>query len=263
MAEAAGEIIGDMCRGSARWRFVRIKAEDGPPAVNGKVAGDDAGVLRESVVDGGCDLLGALGPAGQRGSGPLLEPFCGSALSSETGQLQAGCCWGVLRPQPRRRCPWQAIHAGRTSPPPAPAPSRTWRYASTGPGTISSASAIARLSCRLFGSGSSGSGLVGLASVGFALLALEDLGERVAGPAVAVIAVTVVFSVVAHGASAEPLARRYGKLLAPAVSGNDPAALSEMPTRRLVRRAPTAGSGPPQGTPGWLAAGEGASAREK
>jgi len=59
----------------------------------------------------------------------------------------------------------------------------------------------------------------GLASVVFALLALEDLGERVASPAVAVIAVTVLLSVIAHGASVEPLARRNPALLAPAASG--------------------------------------------
>ncbi|HET6533877.1 MAG TPA: cation:proton antiporter, partial [Actinoplanes sp.] len=49
----------------------------------------------------------------------------------------------------------------------------------------------------------------GLASLVFALLALEDLGAP-AEPAVAVIAVTVVLSVLVHGLSAEPLARRYG-----------------------------------------------------
>ncbi len=49
----------------------------------------------------------------------------------------------------------------------------------------------------------------GLASLVFALLALEDLGPD-AEPAVAVIAVTVLLSVVAHGISAAPLAKRYG-----------------------------------------------------
>ena len=50
----------------------------------------------------------------------------------------------------------------------------------------------------------------GLASVIFALLALEGLHEE-AARAVATIAVTVLLSVVAHGASAAPLARRYGR----------------------------------------------------
>jgi sodium/hydrogen antiporter len=42
----------------------------------------------------------------------------------------------------------------------------------------------------------------------FALLALEELGERVAGPAVSVIAFTVLVSVVVHGATADPRAER-------------------------------------------------------
>jgi NhaP-type Na+/H+ or K+/H+ antiporter len=91
----------------------------------------------------------------------------------------------------------------------------------------------------------------GLASVVFALLALEDLGEQVARPAVTVIAVTVLSSVIAHGASAEPLARRYGPLLTPAATHDDPAGLPELPTRRLIRRAPAPGTGPaPPDRPG-------------
>ncbi|GAB1642209.1 cation:proton antiporter [Krasilnikovia sp. MM14-A1259] len=49
----------------------------------------------------------------------------------------------------------------------------------------------------------------GLASVVFALLAVEELGEA-ATPAVAVVVATVLLSVLAHGASAGPLAVRYG-----------------------------------------------------
>jgi len=50
----------------------------------------------------------------------------------------------------------------------------------------------------------------GLASVIFALLALEELrGE--ADPVVAVIATTVLLSVLVHGLTARPLARRYGR----------------------------------------------------
>ena len=63
----------------------------------------------------------------------------------------------------------------------------------------------------------------GLASVVFALLALEDLGEKASSPAVAVITVTVLLSVVAHGISAAPLARRYGAMSGPAGSGPDSA----------------------------------------
>ena len=82
----------------------------------------------------------------------------------------------------------------------------------------------------------------GLASVVFALLALEDLGLPAASQAVAVITVTVLLSVVAHGATADPLARRYGPRLAPAAGGADPAGLPDVPERRLIRRAPGAAS---------------------
>ena len=77
----------------------------------------------------------------------------------------------------------------------------------------------------------------GLASVVFALLALEDLGEKVASPAVAVITATVLLSVIAHGVSAEPLARRYGAVSAPAEAPPDSSAPPEpeVPTRRLIR----------------------------
>jgi NhaP-type Na+/H+ or K+/H+ antiporter len=49
----------------------------------------------------------------------------------------------------------------------------------------------------------------GLASLVFALIALEDVGPA-ADDAVAVIALTVLLSVLAHGISASPLAARYG-----------------------------------------------------
>jgi sodium/hydrogen antiporter len=50
----------------------------------------------------------------------------------------------------------------------------------------------------------------GLASLVFALLALEELGAA-ADEAVAVIGLTVLLSVLAHGLSADPLASRYGR----------------------------------------------------
>jgi NhaP-type Na+/H+ or K+/H+ antiporter len=53
----------------------------------------------------------------------------------------------------------------------------------------------------------------GLASLVFALLALEEIGSA-ADEAVAVIALTVLLSVLAHGVSAAPLARRYGRAAA-------------------------------------------------
>jgi sodium/hydrogen antiporter len=50
----------------------------------------------------------------------------------------------------------------------------------------------------------------GLASLVFALLALEELGTEAEG-AVAVVGVTVLLSVLAHGVTAGPLAARYGR----------------------------------------------------
>ena len=77
----------------------------------------------------------------------------------------------------------------------------------------------------------------GLASVVFALLALEDLGDAAAKPAVAVITLTVVLSIVAHGATAEPLATRYASRVARAAAGDTGAQLPDVPDRRLIRRA--------------------------
>ena len=74
--------------------------------------------------------------------------------------------------------------------------------------------------------------------------ALEDLGEKVASPAVAVMTATVLLSVIAHGVSAEPLARRYGAASAHAGMRTDSAALPEVPARRLIRGAPGRGAGP-------------------
>lgn len=72
----------------------------------------------------------------------------------------------------------------------------------------------------------------GLASVVFALLALEDLGATVASRPVAIIACTVLLSVVLHGVSADPLARRYGPRLALAPDDQD---LPPVAERRLIR----------------------------
>ena len=77
----------------------------------------------------------------------------------------------------------------------------------------------------------------GLASVVFALLALEEAGPAAAESAVAVISVTVVLSVIAHGATADPLARRYGPVMARALDGTGSPAIVPMPVRRLIRRA--------------------------
>ena len=77
----------------------------------------------------------------------------------------------------------------------------------------------------------------GLASVVFALLALDDLGKP-ASAAVSVIALTVLLSVVAHGLTADPLARRYGPRLAITAGGPDEPPISQVPERRLIRRVP-------------------------
>lgn len=64
----------------------------------------------------------------------------------------------------------------------------------------------------------------GLASLVFALIAVEELGPQ-ADPAVVVIAVTVLLSVLAHGFSAAPLATRYGRRVGTRPPGaDDPAA---------------------------------------
>jgi len=84
----------------------------------------------------------------------------------------------------------------------------------------------------------------GLASVVFALLALEELGRPAAGPAVAVITITVVISVVAHGATAEPLAARYARRLARPAAGDTGAGLPDVPDRRLIRRTARSGITP-------------------
>ena len=81
----------------------------------------------------------------------------------------------------------------------------------------------------------------GLASLVFALLALEELGPG-ADHAVAAIAVTVLLSVVAHGASAAPLAARYGARAA-RPSPASPTARRARCARRARSRA-TRPSGP-------------------
>ncbi|MFJ4668375.1 cation:proton antiporter domain-containing protein [Kitasatospora purpeofusca] len=80
----------------------------------------------------------------------------------------------------------------------------------------------------------------GLASVVFALLAIEELNGPMARPAVTAIAFTVLLSVLAHGLSADPLAKRYGPRLTspqgPPAASSTSAPLAEIPERRLIRR---------------------------
>ena len=75
----------------------------------------------------------------------------------------------------------------------------------------------------------------GLASVVFALLALEDIGKP-AGPAISVIAFTVLLSVVAHGLTANPLEHRYGPRIVITPGRPDDAGVPPLPARRLLRR---------------------------
>ena len=85
----------------------------------------------------------------------------------------------------------------------------------------------------------------GLASVVFGLLALEELGKAAARPALAAIGVTVVLSIIAHGITAEPLAKRYGPRLSPTPPGAGAATVPEVPARRLTRKAsPASQTGP-------------------
>ena len=81
----------------------------------------------------------------------------------------------------------------------------------------------------------------GLASLVFALLALEALGS-VSDEALAVVAVTVVLSVLAHGISAGPLSTRYGR--AAAAAGPEPGGpVPVTPARGLTRRRAVAPGG--------------------
>ena len=81
----------------------------------------------------------------------------------------------------------------------------------------------------------------GLASVVFCLLALEELGSPTADHAAAVITITVVLSVVAHGATADPLATRYARHLARQAGRPAEAEIPGIPERRLIRRTASGG----------------------
>jgi len=74
----------------------------------------------------------------------------------------------------------------------------------------------------------------GLASLVFALIALEQL-RAAAEQAVAVITLTVLFSVVAHGLTAAPLATRYGRA-ATARTPEPAEPVPDLPLRGLPRR---------------------------
>ncbi len=76
----------------------------------------------------------------------------------------------------------------------------------------------------------------GLASIIFAVIALEDLHAE-ADQAVAVIGMTVLLSVLAHGLSAKPLATRYGATVADLIQPTG-AGLTQPAVRGLLRRHP-------------------------
>ena len=76
----------------------------------------------------------------------------------------------------------------------------------------------------------------GLASVVFCLLALEELGSPTADHAAAVITITVVLSVLVHGATADPLATRYARYLTRQAYQHAGAEIPGIPERRLTHR---------------------------
>ncbi|GGN05024.1 NhaP-type Na+/H+ or K+/H+ antiporter [Actinoplanes campanulatus] len=102
----------------------------------------------------------------------------------------------------------------------------------------------------------------GLASIVFAMLAVEDLGPQ-ADRAVAVIGLTVLFSVFAHGLTAKPLAARFawhngqptatatapGSVLAPADDDSSEAGTAEEPPEAATR-PPSAAPDPARSTTG-------------
>ena len=73
----------------------------------------------------------------------------------------------------------------------------------------------------------------GLASVVFALLAYEELGSRSVDHAVGVITITVMLSVLVHGATADPLASWYARQL-----GRAPAAVRRLRPRAAAPTGP-------------------------
>jgi len=85
----------------------------------------------------------------------------------------------------------------------------------------------------------------GLASIIFAVIALEELHTE-ADRAVAVIGITVLLSVFAHGLSAQPLASRYGASVA-GTTPQPPAGEAPLPipVRGLVHRHPAAATTSP------------------
>ena len=78
------------------------------------------------------------------------------------------------------------------------------------------------------------------APIVFTAAGVQTWPSRAARPATNVIAFTVLLSVLAHGLSAGPLAKRYGPRLTPPPGTAGPTWLAEISERRLIRRAPAA-----------------------
>ena len=90
----------------------------------------------------------------------------------------------------------------------------------------------------------------GLASIIFALIAVEELESDV-DRAVAVIGLTVLLSVFAHGLSAKPLAKRYGARAAETVPASDARqAPGQLAVRGLTRQHPASQTTPTEASTG-------------
>ncbi|MET8437570.1 cation:proton antiporter [Streptomyces sp900116325] len=81
----------------------------------------------------------------------------------------------------------------------------------------------------------------GLASIIFGLLALEDLAPAVTHQVLPVLICTVLLSVLAHGFTAGPLARRYGAVTAAGDAERPELSPHAVPVRRFTGSADTAG----------------------
>jgi sodium/hydrogen antiporter len=88
----------------------------------------------------------------------------------------------------------------------------------------------------------------GLASLVFALIAVDELGPQ-SDAAVVAIAMTVFLSVLAHGASAAPLAARYGRSVGARETDAD-SPIADVPVRGLPRRRGPGGGTQETGAPG-------------
>ncbi|MEV6784695.1 cation:proton antiporter [Streptomyces sp. NPDC051098] len=87
----------------------------------------------------------------------------------------------------------------------------------------------------------------GLATIIFSLLALEGLAPSVSQKVLPVLVLTVLLSVLAHGLSAGPLARRYAASLPARATGRSGPSSHSIPVRRLSGSADPHGDSAPRG----------------